>query len=116
MTNEIAVLDQRVTRMEVQISAGFAEIKELLRQEITDLKTDQISDLRKTNERLADDQRRLWDRVVEMERRENRRAGDHNGQSRVLGAIGHFLSAAAGGVITWLATWLTGGGSPPHHP
>jgi hypothetical protein len=111
---EVAALDARVTRMEIQISSGFDRIEELLRQEINDLKTDQISDLRKINERLADDQRRLWDRLVEMERRENRRAGDHSGQSRVLGGIGHFLSAAAGGVITWLATWLSGG--PPHHP
>jgi hypothetical protein len=114
--SEIGGLDSRVTRLESEISLGFQRIESLLRQEITDLKTDQISDLRKTNERLADDQRRLWDRVSAMELREHGRVGDYKGQSRVLGAIGHFLSAAAGGVITWLATWLSGGGGSPHHP
>lgn len=107
--SEVAALDARVTRMEEQISSGFNRLEGLLRQEITELKNEQINDLKKSNERLADDQRRLWDRVVEMERRENRRAGDSSGQNRVFGAIGHFLSAACGGAITWLATWLVGG-------
>jgi len=111
---EVAALDARVTRMEQQITSGFNRLEGLLRQEITELKTEQINDLKKTNERLADDQRRLWDRVVEMERRENRRAGDSTGQYRVIGAIGHFVSAALGAAITYLATWFSGG-SPPHH-
>jgi len=113
---DAAAVDARVTRLESEIKSGFKRIEDLLRQEINDLKTDQINDLRKQNERLSDDQRRLWDRLTDMERRENRRTGDHLGQSRVLGAIGHFLSAAAGGAITWLATWLSkGGGTPPPH-
>lgn len=109
---EVALLDARVTRLEDQITDGFSRIEGLLRQEINDIKTEQISDLREANKRLADDQRRLWDRVVEMERRENRRAGEGVGQHRVLGGIGHFLSAGLGGAITWLATWFAGG--PPH--
>ncbi len=111
---EVAALDARVTRLEDQITTGFNEIKGLLRQEISDLKGEQINELRKANERLADDQRRLWDRVTEMERREVRRAGEGTGQHRVLGGIGHFLSAGLGGAITLLATWLSGG-TPPHH-
>jgi hypothetical protein len=111
---EVAAVDARVTRLEEQINAGFADIKSLLRQEISDLKTDQINDLRKQNDRLADDQRRLWDRVVDVERRETQRTGDDQGKNRVLSAIGHFLSAAAGGFITWLATWLSNT-PPPHH-
>ena len=114
--SEVAALDARVTRMEQQISSGFDRLEGLLRQEITELKTEQINDLKKHLERLADDQRRAWDRIVEMERRENRRAGDHSGQHRVLGAIGHFVSAACGGAITWLATYFSNtGGNPPHH-
>lgn len=111
---EVAALDARVTRLEDQITSGFERIENLLRQEISDLKTEQISELRKDKDRIADDQRRLWDRLVEMERRENRRAGDHTGQHRVLGGIGHFLSAGLGGLITWLATWFSGN-PPPHH-
>jgi hypothetical protein len=111
---EVALLDARVTRLEDQITDGFGRIEALLRQEINDIKTEQITDLRKANERLADEQRRLWDRVVEMERRENHRVGDQNGQHRVLGGIGHFLSAGVGAVVTWLVTWFSGG-TPPHH-
>lgn len=114
--NDVTVLDARVTRIEEDISSGFKRIENLLRQEITDLKTEQIQDLRKQNDRLADDQRRLWDRVNDMERRENLRDGEHGGQHKVLGGIGHFLSAACGGAITWFVTWLAGSGSiPPHH-
>jgi hypothetical protein len=111
---EVAALDARVTRMELQISSGFDRLEGLLRQEITELKTEQISELRKDKDRIADDQRRLWDRLVAMELRENQRVGDHTGQHRVLGGIGHFLSAACGGAITWLVTWFAGG-TPPHH-
>lgn len=112
---EIAAVNERVNRLEGQITTGFDRLENLLRQEINDLKTEQIKDLREANTRLADDQRRLWERVFEMERRENLRAGDQGGQHRVLGAIGHFLSAACGGAITWLATWFVGGSPPPHH-
>ncbi len=115
MTDTVAALDSRVTRLENQITLGFERIESLLRQEINDLKAEQINELRKANDRLADDQRRLWDRLVEMEQRENLRVGAQGGGLRVLGAIGHFLSAACGGAITWIATWLAGSGSPPHH-
>lgn len=64
------------------------------------------------NERLADDQRRLWDLIHKLELRDSQRVGGN----RVLGSIGRFLSAAAGGFITWLATWLSSGPAPPHHP
>lgn len=111
--SEVAALDTRVTRLEDQITDGFARIEGLLRQEINDLKAEQISELRKANERLADDQRRLWDRLIEVERREHGRDGTSSGQSRILGGIGHFLSAVAGGVITWIATFFSGG-TPPH--
>lgn len=113
--SEVAALDARVTRLEGQITDGFDRIEKLLRLEITELKTEQIKELRDANTRIADDQRRLWERLGDFERRENRRAGDQSGQHRVLGAIGHFLSAAAGGVITWVATWLSAGPPPPHH-
>lgn len=112
---EVAALDHRVTRLEGDIKAGFERLENLLRQEIADLKSEQITELRKANDRLADDQRRLWERLVDMERRENRRAGESGGSGRVLSALGHFLSATVGGLIAWMATWLTGGAPPPHH-
>lgn len=112
---ELAALDQRVTRLEGQISSGFDRIESLLRQEITDLKTEQIKDLRENNSRLADDQRRLWDRITAMESRENQRVGEHGGQHRVLGAVWAFVCAACGGIITLFGTWFMGGNSPPPH-
>ena len=117
---EIAALDARVTRLENQINSGFERIEQMLRQEIGDLKKEQISDLRElilslvgdlreAHTRIADDQRRLWDRVVDLEKRETMRTGGH----RMLSSIGHFLSAAVGGLMTWAVTWLSG--SPPAH-
>lgn len=115
--SEVAALEARVDRLETQIGTGFDRIESLLRQEINDLKAEQINELREANKRLADDQRRLWDRVVDMERRENRREGDHKGQYRILASMGTLVAAIIGGVVTWLATWLTsGGGGPPAHP
>jgi ferric-dicitrate binding protein FerR (iron transport regulator) len=115
--SEVHALENRVTRLEDQITDGFLRIENLLRQEINDLKDEQLSDLRKQNERLSDDQRRLWDRLTEIERRENRRAGETGHANRILGGLGHFLTALTAAGLTWLATWFTGTGGnvPPHH-
>lgn len=116
MTDAVAALDSRITRVENEITQGFQRIEGLLQREISDLKSEQIAELRKTNERLADDQRRLWDRLSAMENRETLRVGERGGQTRIFSAVGHFISAACGGAVTWLVTWLSGsGGSPPHH-
>ncbi len=45
----IEALDNRVTRLEGQIAAGFERIEKMLRTEINDLKTEQIIDLREAN-------------------------------------------------------------------
>jgi regulator of replication initiation timing len=115
--SEVAALDQRVSRLESQIVDGIDRIEKLLRQEINDLKTEQIKDLREQNTRLADDQRRLWDRLTEVERRENRRAGVEGHSSRLMGGLGHFLTALAASGLTWIATLFSGSGGnvPPHH-
>ena len=106
----IDALDNRVTRLEGQIAAGFERIEKMLRAEINDLKTEQISDLREANKRLADDQRRSWERLTEFERRENERIGGN----KVVGSISHFLAVIMGGMVTWLATWLAAfKGLPP---
>lgn len=107
--SEVAALDARMTRLEDQVTAGFNRIETLMRQEINDLKIEQINQLRKEQERLGDDQRRLWDRLVAIELRESQRVA----RDRTLGSIGHFLSGALGALITWAATWFSG--APPHH-
>lgn len=108
--SEVAALEGRVTRLETQISDGFERIENLLRTEINDLKTEQITDLRDANKRLADDQRRLWERLGDLERRENQRVGGH----KALWDLGHLLSVVFGGLVTWLATWVASGKTPPH--
>ncbi len=94
------------------IEGMIERVEALIKQEISDLKTEQIKDLREANTRLADDQRRLWDRVVELERREVERAGERGGQHKIISAIWAFFIAAAGGAVTWFATWLSAG--KPH--
>jgi hypothetical protein len=108
--NDNAALEGRVTRLENAVTEGFSELKVIVRQEISDLKTEQIADLRKANERLGDDQRRLWDRVSELERRDHERKGS----GRLVGSITYFMSAGLGGFATWFATWITATGGKPH--
>lgn len=110
---EVAALETRVTRMENQISAGFERIEGLLRNEIDDLKREQLSDLRDANRRLGDDQRRLWEGLRTLEARENQRFGG----DKKLGAISHLFSIILGGLIATVASWFSGGGPhPPAHP
>ena len=107
---EVAALDARVTRMETQITEGFNRIENMLQREISDLKTDQISDLKEQNKRIADDQRRAWDAIESLRRREDQRYGGE----RKLGSITHFLAGGIGAAITWVATLISSGRAP--HP
>jgi hypothetical protein len=118
---EVAALDNRVTALEAALTQSLARIETLIRQEIQDLKSDQLTEIKrsldrierdatKTTDRLADDQRRLWEAVRTLERRENLRTGT----GKAMGSIGHFFSAGLGGLISAVATWLSLGRSP--HP
>jgi hypothetical protein len=115
--SEVAALDARVTRVETQITDGFDRLERLFRQEINDLKTEQIKDLREWNNRLADDQRRVWDKLNAMEGREYTRSGEQGHSHRIMSGVGHFVTALAASSLTWIATWFTGTGGnvPPHH-
>lgn len=70
-----------------EIRSSNAEVKELIRGEIATLKRDYI-------DRLADDQRRLWDAVHVLQAREYERKGG----SRTWNAIWSFISALIGAV------------------
>ena len=110
MSESIVALEGRVTRLEVACNDGFSRIEMLLRQEINDLKAEQISELRKSLDRLADDQRRVWEQIYDLQRQNNQRIGS----GRTIGGISNFISAIIGGVITAAATYLSAGGRP--HP
>lgn len=99
----IEAVEDRVDKLEEQISTGFREVKDLIRSEIKDLKEEQISDLREGYKRVADDQRRLWDEVHVLLQRDAQRLGGE----RKLGALVAIFTGALGGVISALATYLS---------
>ncbi len=104
MPDAVEILDGRVTRLEEAISNGLARIEDLLRTSITDLKGEQIKDLKDSYTRLADDQRRIWDAIRELEKHRDTTAG---GQ-RVWNSIWNVGSAALGGSGVAIASWLAG--------
>jgi hypothetical protein len=106
LKQQVAGLDDRVSHVNTRITEGFDHLNNLLQREITELKDEQISDLKKANERLADDQRRLWDLVLTNEAR---RAGSRE----TLFSAGHVLMVILGGLITVFASWALG---VPIHP
>jgi len=104
--SEVSQLEERVSRLEHKIDDGFAQ----LRLQLVPLlvREEQVNAQQKTLDRLAEDQRRLWDLVHAMQLVESARVG----RGKVLTSVAHFLSAGMGALATWLATWLAGG---PRH-
>lgn len=109
--SELAALENRVTRLENVFSDGLARIESLIRGEITDLKNEQIADLREANRRLADDQRRLWEALRIVENRENQRTGSDRTTGKAFMSLMMLLSAGLASFITWVTTLL---GVKPH--
>ncbi len=70
-------------------------LEELIMREIKELKSEQIAELKRQNERLADDQRRAWEAIRAIENRENRMAGRDRAVQAMIGVIGLFLGSAA---------------------
>jgi predicted nucleic acid-binding Zn-ribbon protein len=116
----VSALEGRVTHLETALTQSLARIEGLIRQEIQDLKTEQLSDIKKTIERverdlktefsrLATDQGRLWDRITDLEKRDNLRTGS----SRAIDRMWNFFSALLGGAIAISGSWLSSG-KPPH--
>ena len=106
-------IESRVSKLEDSVRDGLKEIKDLIVREIQDLKNDQLKDIKGTidrverdlkgdHARLADDQRRLWDRVNALELRENQGIG----AGKVRGSIWHIFSMMVGALITAIGTWL----------
>lgn len=109
--SELAAIENRVTRLENVFADGLARIEALIRGEITDLKNEQIADLREANRRLADDQRRLWEALRIVENRESQRTGSDRTSGKAFTTAMMFLSASLAGFISWAATML---GVKPH--
>jgi len=89
MISQIETLQQSVTRIEA-----------LITREIQDLKNEQIADLRRQNDRLADDQRRAWEAIRALENERNRMYGGvkviHAVVATVSGLVGAGVAALVG--------------------
>jgi predicted metal-dependent hydrolase len=90
------------TRLE-NLEGLIERIEGLIQREISDLKSEQIADLRRENERLADDQRRLWEAVRTLETDRNRA---HGGAKVISGLITFVVSIAGSSVAATVITKL----------
>jgi hypothetical protein len=123
LERRVSRVEDAVDRMPDRVAAGFAEVKDFIRQEIQDLKADHLGGIRATIERverdhkgeqgrLTDDLRRAWDAIRKLEDDRNREAGGR----RVTSSMGHtltaLLSGSSGGLVGWLLARL--GGGPSH--
>lgn len=65
------------------LTDSVARLEDLIVREIQELKAEQIADLKRQNERLADDQRRAWEAIRSLELE---RSSDH-GRGRVISGL-----------------------------
>ena len=109
----IPVLEERVARLEHGVTAGLERIENIIRQEIQDLKSDQLKDIKASidrverdlkgdHQRLADDQRRLWEAVRTLEKSNNERIGG----TKTASAVAHLTSGTVGGTIAAIVAWM----------
>lgn len=76
-----------------------SELKDLILREITDLKNEQIADLRRDNERLADDQRRSWEAIRSLEADRNHALGGGKVVYMAITAVLTFIGSSAAAVF-----------------
>ena len=94
---DVKLISARLESMESLIE----RIETLLQKEISDLKTEQIADLRRQIERIADDQRRSWDAIRALETvRDRAHGGGKVLSGLVTGLIAIVSSSAAAVFIT----------------
>lgn len=112
MGERIPALEQRVAHLEATLTNGFSRLEEILRQQISDLKNEQLRDIKATidrverdgkiaHERLADDQRRLWDAVRALENDRSQRGGAVSVWHGLAHAVTAMLSGAVGAALAW---------------
>jgi len=105
-------LEGRVSRLEIAVTEGFQRVDVLLRQEISDLKAEQLAELRKQLERSLGDQHRAWDAIRSLEQLKDQR----HGSTRTLSGLSSFLAVLFGGIVTMLVAFLTFITTKPPHP
>lgn len=110
--DRVGAQDQLILAKLDNLAVKVDALDKKIENEVRDLKTEQIADLRRSFDRLADDQRRLWDRLVTVENDRSRTIGKSGAIQGILVTGASFLSAS----VAVLLQRLLGGGGPPVHP
>jgi hypothetical protein len=92
MTEE-AIFEQLKT-----LQQGQLRLETMLDREIKQLKTEQIADLRRDKDRLADDQRRLWEAVSLLQQNQHISAGGRQMVQTLMTACVGLVSGGMGAV------------------
>lgn len=101
VAQQVRTLEASFTRTEAIIERTFAELKAMIKDEVLRLKNDQLAEIRKEAERLADDQRRSWEAIRALERNENERKGGF----KIIHALWAAVLAALGAIATLLVAY-----------
>lgn len=111
MRGEMTGINSRMDSLESRVDDGFARtddgikrLEGLIIREINDLKQEQLNDHKKQIDRLADDQRRIWDHVHDQDKV----AAKQKGGIEALFSAGNLIAVMLGGILTVIAAKLLG--------
>lgn len=113
MPDRIAGLETRIERIEDAVTAGLDGVKDFIKQEIQELKTEQLHDIKSSidrverdskaaHDRLADDQRRAWDAIRALEADRFRRQGGAGAMKALWTSLTAVIGGGVGAFIAWL--------------
>jgi hypothetical protein len=99
MTERIPIILAKIDAIE----AGMHRLERLIEAEIRDLKNEQITDLKESITRIADDQRRLWEAAARQQDQLNTWRGGLSAIHYVVLAVGAIIGSIAGilGRMLW---------------
>lgn len=84
------------------LTTSVARLEDLIVREIQELKAEQIADLKRQNERLADDQRRAWEAIRMLENKGNQYYGGVKVIHAVIATVSGLVGAALASLISKL--------------
>ena len=95
-SESVAVLIQKIETL----TNGMQRLESLIAREIDELKSEQIADLKRQNERLADDQRRAWDAIRTLENQKNQNFGSFKAVQAIVVFVSTLFGAAIAAFVT----------------
>ncbi len=81
------------------LTASVQRLEGLIVREIQELKSEQIADLRRQNERLADDQRRAWEAIRHLENKCSQYYGGMKMAHTITATVSALIGASIAAVI-----------------